>query len=81
MEGITMRYLVTMVDDSQAQDSDDSYFERVVNAPSEQDAISKALADEPANVYVSAVKVLPALHPRSREFREACNNALRSIGF
>jgi len=77
-----MRYLITMVDDSQGQDRDDACFDRVVHASDEAEAVSKALAEEPANVYVSSIRVLPALSdPRSREFREGCNNVLKSLGF
>lgn len=56
-----MRYLVTIFDDSQAQDREDSYFDRVIHASDKDEAERLALIDEPVSAYVTAIRALPAV--------------------
>jgi len=52
------RYLVTLFDDSQAQDREDCYWDLIVHAESASDAESIALTDERVGTYVTAIRLL-----------------------
>ena len=52
---MTNTYKVTLIDNSQAQDHEDSAFDVWIKAEDADEAAEKALIDERANVYVAAV--------------------------
>jgi hypothetical protein len=51
-----MTYRVTLCDNSQAQDYEDSLFDVIVKADDAEEAVEKALIDERAWVYVTDVR-------------------------